>query len=83
MTDPLIEVDVEVVEADLGYGDEDVLHGGVETLHDGEVEQAQPPRIRVHPAVNSSASLPIASRDCVDNSGRDTVRRRGRRRNQP
>jgi hypothetical protein len=37
--DPLIEVDVEVVEADLGGGDEDVLHGGVETLQNGEVSR--------------------------------------------
>jgi uncharacterized protein with von Willebrand factor type A (vWA) domain len=43
---PLVEVDVEVVERDVGGGDEDVLDGGVEALEDREVEQAR--GVRVH-----------------------------------
>jgi hypothetical protein len=45
-THPLVEVDVEVVERDVGGGDEDVLDGGVEALEHGEVEH--PRGLRVH-----------------------------------
>jgi hypothetical protein len=44
VADPLIDVDVEDVEGDVGGCDEYVLGGRVETLQDGEVEQAHPLR---------------------------------------
>ena len=40
-THPLVDVGVEVVERDVGGGDEDVLDGGVEALEHGEVEHAR------------------------------------------
>lgn len=38
MANPLIEVEIKLVEGDMGGGEKDLLHEGVDPLEDGEVE---------------------------------------------
>lgn len=44
---PLVEVDVEIVESDVGGGDEDVLDGGIDPLEHSEVEHLGAPLVEV------------------------------------
>jgi len=56
---PLVDVGVEVVERDVGGGDEDVLDGGVEALQHGEVER--PRALAVHREVRRHLRPPAAT----------------------
>jgi len=58
-THPLVDVGVEVVERDVGGGDEDVLNGGVEALQHGEVER--PRALAVHREVRRHLRPPAAA----------------------